>query len=155
MLVEDLIKKLVNEYPDYLFVSPIHSFSFLYNSVDYTTGLNMCLWLLKQCDEMWVFGDYQESVGCMSEIAYCQNHSIPYKIIESECPWQHIHFDPQSDYVYKKIKTISKKCDMCCECGLVDYDEYNIICRQKEMKKLYKECRDTVMLQKYGNENQN
>ena len=75
-----VIKSLVKEYPDYLFLSPIHCFGFLYDTVSYEKGIEYCLWLLDKCNEMWVFGDYKNSIGCMKEIEYCEECNIPYQI---------------------------------------------------------------------------
>ena len=139
LLVGELIKKLVEEYPDYLFVSPVHSFSFLYSCTTYQKGLDMCLWLLHQCDEVWVFGDYQDSVGCMAEIAYCKNHSIPYHIMSAECPFRY-DLNPTTLIDYKFMKFAQNKCEKCVECGLVDYDEYSLICKQYHINQLYEKC---------------
>lgn len=80
--VENIIRRLIEKYPDYLFISPIHSFGFLYDNVGYNEGLNMTLFLLETCaDEMWVFGEtWKDSDGVMTEIAYCKQRNIPYKI---------------------------------------------------------------------------
>lgn len=78
----NIIIKLQKQHPDYLFVSPIHSFSFAYDNVDYGTGLNMCLWLLEKCDEMWVFGDWSTSKGCNREIKYCEENKISIVFME-------------------------------------------------------------------------
>lgn len=81
--VAEIINNLIKEYPNYLFLSPIHTFSYAYNTVDYQTGINMCLWLLDICgDEMWVFGDYNKSKGCNIEIGYCIARDIPIKYIK-------------------------------------------------------------------------
>lgn len=79
---ERIIKLLQKEYPSYLFISPIHTFRFLYNEVDYNTGLDMCLWLLEKCDECWVVGNnWESSIGVKAEIEYCKGHGIPHKIV--------------------------------------------------------------------------
>lgn len=121
VIVEDLIQRLYYEHPDYLFLSPIHAFSHMYDYTEYQEGLDMCLWMLDQCDEAWVFGDYQNSVGCMSEIAYCQNHLIPCRIVKENC---------------LGIKQDTCKCH---ECSLVDYDEYYIICHKDKLHHMYNE----------------
>ncbi|MBU5331705.1 AAA family ATPase [Anaerocolumna aminovalerica] len=82
--VEDIICKLTVTYPTYLFISPIHSFQFLYHLTDYQKGLDMCLWLLEQCDCLWAFDDYSDSVGTNGEIAFAKRHKIPYKIWSKE-----------------------------------------------------------------------
>ena len=79
--VAEIILKLQKQYPDYLFVSPIHAFSFEYTYDDYETGINKCLWLLDRCSEMWVYGDWENSKGCKIEIQFCDYNCIPYTIM--------------------------------------------------------------------------
>ena len=61
-----------------VYISPIHCFGYLYVKVDYLHGLGMCLELLKVCDKMLVYGDWEHSTGCKAEIDYCKAHGIPY-----------------------------------------------------------------------------
>jgi len=82
--VRDIAKRLNKEYPDYLFVSPIHTFGFLYDTVSYDEGLNMCLALLNKCSLMWVFDDYEDSMGVQAEIEFCKNNNIRYKVWDYE-----------------------------------------------------------------------
>lgn len=79
--VEGIIHSLVSAYPGITFVSPIHAFSFLYHNTEYFQGLKFCLDLLAKCECMWVFGDWQNSVGCTEEIKFCKLHDIPYLIM--------------------------------------------------------------------------
>lgn len=78
--IEDIIKGLHKLFPNYLFISPVHAFGFLYNSTTYEQGLYMTLFLLETCaDEMWVFGeDWRNSTGVKAEIEYCKKRNIPY-----------------------------------------------------------------------------
>lgn len=143
LLVGELIKNLVEEYPDYLFVSPIHSFSFLYSCTTYQKGLDMCLWLLHQCDEVWVFGDYQNSVGCMAEIAYCKNHSIPYRIMSSDCYWQRYELpcNPETRYLLKYYSKYYKWVN-CLECSLANFDDdYAMRCQRYHIAQVYEKCK--------------
>lgn len=79
--VANIINKLQEQYPTYLFLSPIHLFSYAYYEVEnYQIGINMCLWLLDKSKEMWVYGDWKNSKGCNMEIEYCKEFDIPYKI---------------------------------------------------------------------------
>ena len=71
-----LIKTLVYLHPDKIFVSPVHCFGFLYKSVSYDHGIEMCLELLDRCDEMWVFGKH--SKGVKLEIEHCEEGDIKY-----------------------------------------------------------------------------
>lgn len=82
--ISRIIKELVTKYPDYLFLSPVHAFGSEYEYTDYYAGLEKCLYLLEMCDEMWVYGDYKTSTGCMNEIWYCMANDIPYKTFWQE-----------------------------------------------------------------------
>lgn len=80
--IETIIKKLQKEYPTYLFISPVHTFGFLYDEVSYEKGLDMSLFLLENCaDEMW-YVPSETSEGVKAEIEYCNEFGIPYKPIE-------------------------------------------------------------------------
>lgn len=79
--VEDIVRKLAKKHLENIFISPVHCFGFMYNDFDYDTGLNMCLELLKRCDIMYVYGDWENSKGCKAEIKFCEENGIPYKII--------------------------------------------------------------------------
>ena len=72
--VECLIRELVQIYPDYCFVSPIHTFGFLYREMDYDEGIAHCLTLLDLCTEIWIFGD---SKGTRIEREYAKKYKIP------------------------------------------------------------------------------
>ena len=75
-----IAKQLREQYPEYVFISPLHAFGDHYHSVHYYQGLQECLELLARCDEMWVFGDYRNSTGCLYEIEFCKKNKISYKI---------------------------------------------------------------------------
>ncbi len=79
--VEAIIKELAVNHPDNTYISPIHTFGFMYDSVDYETGLQMCLNLLETCDKMLVFGDWKQSRGCTAEVLYAEMHFIPFDIL--------------------------------------------------------------------------
>ena len=83
--IEDIIKILYKLFPNYLFISPVHAFGWLYDSTTYEDGLNMTLFLLENCaDEMWVFGkDWRNSTGVKAEIEYCEKRNITYLVFET------------------------------------------------------------------------
>lgn len=69
------IKRLQLADPSNTYISPIHAFGFMYNEVDYETGLQWCLDLLGKCDAMVVLSE--ESRGVKVEIDYCHANKIP------------------------------------------------------------------------------
>lgn len=79
--VEGIVKSLSNLNINTTFVSPIHTFGFMYNDVSYERGIGMCINLLSHCNEMYVFGDYENSIGCCAEIEFCKSRRIPYFIM--------------------------------------------------------------------------
>ena len=80
-----IMQKLVSEYPDYLFISPIHCFGHLYWSVPYDVGLNQCLELLRLCDEIWILHDDGKSKGVAAERDFALKYGIPIKTFTK--PW--------------------------------------------------------------------
>ncbi len=75
--VERLIKGLIKYHPTYCFLSPLHATGFLYKELTYDKGMEYCLTLLDMCDEMWVFGEFSQSKGCLLEKEYCKQYNIP------------------------------------------------------------------------------
>ena len=75
--------KLVRQYPNSVFFSPIHNFPF-YEDMDYEIGLQRCLDFLPYCHSMIVIGEYKDSNGCLAEIEFCKKHGIPivYKSVD-------------------------------------------------------------------------
>ena len=50
-------------------ISPVHAFSFMNDKVpeDREKALKFCEELIDAADEVWFFGDWKNSVGCMRE----------------------------------------------------------------------------------------
>lgn len=68
--VTRICQKISELFPEVLPISPIHAFSFLDNcgAEGERTALELCLKLLKECDEVWFFGkDWRLSEGCFVE----------------------------------------------------------------------------------------
>lgn len=76
-LVEELIRKMVNEHPDILYISPIHSVGYLYNDVTYEHGMEYCFELLKSCDELLLCEGWETSRGCNMEKEFAEENGIP------------------------------------------------------------------------------
>lgn len=83
--IDNIVRGLSLKYPEFTFVSPVHTFGFLYDDVDYETGLRYCLDLLDKCDEMWLCSEkYQDSKGCIAEIAYCKGKDMTYYMMNNK-----------------------------------------------------------------------
>lgn len=75
--VEEIIRTQQKKHPNYMFISPLHMFSFLYNDMSYKDGLELCLYQLAECDEIWVTGEkWYDSTGVIKEIEYANAHKI-------------------------------------------------------------------------------
>ena len=62
-----IVQALQAEYPDVCFVSPVHAIRCPYSKTDYIQGLDYCLELLRRCDGIVMCGNWQGSIGCVSE----------------------------------------------------------------------------------------
>lgn len=81
--IENIIRDCRKQFPDYLFISPCHCFSFLYKETDYIEGILMCLYLLENvCDEMWYKPD-EKSKGVHVEVETCKQLRIPHYTLDS------------------------------------------------------------------------
>lgn len=77
--IDAICKKLLIDHPEIVPFSPIHAFSFFDPAGDQNVVINLCKELLASCDELWAYGDYQKSKGCLAEIAFAKCHGIPIK----------------------------------------------------------------------------
>ena len=78
--VEDtrqIIKRLLKEYPNYVFLSPLQAVGFYYDDVPYMQGIAHCFELLSRCDELWLCQDWEKSRGCCMEYAFAKAKDIP------------------------------------------------------------------------------
>lgn len=88
--VEEFIKKLINSNllgkgaAQVTYVSPIHSFGYLYDDVDYEKGIDMCLSLLRDCSILIIpkFYKIKKSKGCLMELAAAKVLGIDIKYWE-------------------------------------------------------------------------
>lgn len=69
------IEELQTSDPNNTYISPIHAFGFMYDSVSYDRGMDMCLSLLRVCDKLLVLST--ESEGVRREIEFAKEHGIP------------------------------------------------------------------------------
>lgn len=78
--IEAIVMDLAARDKANVYVSPVHCFGWMYDTVDYLHGLGMCIELLSRCDRMLVYGDWMHSTGCRAEVDYCKAHGIPYVV---------------------------------------------------------------------------
>lgn len=73
--VEEKIKKLHELYNGHTFISPIHSFGFMYGWVDdYEQGMEMCIDLLNKCDGLILCEGWEDSQGCITEKNWAEKY---------------------------------------------------------------------------------
>lgn len=80
--VEAMMRNLVKLHPGVVFISPIHTFGFMYNDVPYKEGMDWCIELLNRCDEILLCGSWEDSRGCRIEWSHSLQHKIPVKYEE-------------------------------------------------------------------------
>lgn len=70
--IDEIVKNLAAIYPDVLILSPIHAFSFEDVNGPQDWVLGQCLRLIEKADEVWLFGDWRNSSGCVMESVYAR-----------------------------------------------------------------------------------
>ena len=76
--IELCCRRFREDYPTYLFINGVSEFSHYYDCTGIEEGLDMCLTLMtKMADEVWVVGDYDDSVGTWVEIMTAKHCGIP------------------------------------------------------------------------------
>ena len=77
--VTKICKKITELFPDVLPISQIHSFSLLDDcgKEGEEKAMELCIEMLKNCDEVWFFGNWAKSEGCSAEYdAACARNYI-------------------------------------------------------------------------------
>ena len=104
--VEEIIKTQQKKHPNYMFISPLHMFSFLYNDMSYEDGLELCLYQLAECDEIWVTGEkWYDSTGVIKEIEYANAHKIDVLFVTNAEDNPH-KVEGSADYIRGLVKGI-------------------------------------------------
>ncbi|SMC64003.1 DUF4406 domain-containing protein [Sporomusa malonica] len=71
----------IHEQGEVIPFSPIHAFGFVNPVGDQTLVMKYCLMLLLKAEELWVYGDWQQSEGCCIEVGYARSAGIPIKFM--------------------------------------------------------------------------
>lgn len=76
--IELCCRRFREDYPNYLFINGVSEFAHFYDCTSQEEGLSMCIeLLLGMADELWVVGDYGDSVGTWVEIMVAKEYGIP------------------------------------------------------------------------------
>jgi len=67
--IDEIMKELTAKNPNDCFISPLHNFSYDEGSSE-AQILARCFKLISSCDEIWVYGNFEISVGCRAEMAF-------------------------------------------------------------------------------------
>lgn len=78
-VVSEICKNIIQHHNDILILSPIHAFGFISPLGNQTAVFNQCRAMLELADELWVYGNWQNSEGCHMEITYAEILKIPVK----------------------------------------------------------------------------
>lgn len=108
--VADIIRKLIKQYPDYLFISPIHCTGFYYHDIGYDDGMQYCFELLSLCEEMWIFSE--DSKGVTLEREYCRRNDIPVKEMFNKDFMFKWRETPEGCKVCKLWNRVKKECSL-------------------------------------------
>lgn len=97
-LVTEICLAISRDYTSVAPISPIHAFSFFPDALKCNNALVMdyCHKLLEGCDDLWVFGDWASSSGCLAEIGaftrrgvgsvyFCEFHEKTGQIASKAC----------------------------------------------------------------------
>ena len=79
--VSQICSDLLHEHDDIIILSPIHAFGFISPTGDTTQVFEQCKSLLELADELWVYGEWQNSEESKREIKYAEILKIPIKYI--------------------------------------------------------------------------
>lgn len=96
------IQELVKNY-NIVPISPIHNNGFLYDTVDYDAGLEICRRLLVFSNCIVVFGNKSNSKGCTFEKKYCEDNNMPVIEYEDFGDWYNKYVEDDDNAFFKLL----------------------------------------------------
>lgn len=75
--ISEICNSISQQFEDILILSPIHNFIFMPTTGDQAKVFSRCRELLTVADELWLFGDHENSEGCQIEIRLAKELKIP------------------------------------------------------------------------------
>ena len=79
--VDEICRRISEEHPDVTILSPIHNFGYVSPAGPQEWVLSQCRGLLHAADELWLFGEWERSEGCLMELACALEMGIPVRHI--------------------------------------------------------------------------
>ena len=74
--ITHICTSISKNHPDVLILSPIPAFSFISSLGPQDWVLSQCRALLELANELWVYGDWQQSEGCRMEVEHARKLGI-------------------------------------------------------------------------------
>lgn len=75
--IDIICKNIMTKHPDIVPISPLHAFRFFdEKKEDQEQVMQYCFGLLEACKEIWLFGDWEKSKGCMREVVFSIKNAI-------------------------------------------------------------------------------
>lgn len=96
---QQTITRLIEQYPDMVFVSPVLQYGHMYESCPYVDGMELCLDLLAKCGALLLMPGWEESRGCMAEWAAASVWGIRTYYGDGDCI---IHRIEKGDRLWEK-----------------------------------------------------
>ena len=86
-------------------ISPILTFGKIFSKdrEHHALAMEACFRLLSVCDACHVFGDWEQSVGCMAEVEWCMEKGMPvvfYKVQQGSDGKISLHLDKRTPMLY-------------------------------------------------------
>lgn len=77
--ISGLCRNIIDTNSSILPLSPVLAFSFFDPDKEPEKAMQYCLELLRACDELWIYGNWESSEGCLAEIEVAKCRNIPLK----------------------------------------------------------------------------
>ena len=98
--IKAIIRKLREENPNNVYISPVLCFGFYYNDVPYLDGIEECLTVLDKCDFIILCGDWEESRGCNIEYIHAGDTYKPIFVYKEDGKLEEIKNKLLEDALY-------------------------------------------------------
>lgn len=120
--VTKICQKITELFPEVLPVSPIHAFSFLDDCGEEgeKKALELCLEMIKSCDEAWFFGDWETSYGCELEWRTARDCGLAVKDLSPKAAAHRLGINKMRDFLdwlLSEVYAVEPELKPCPFCG--------------------------------------